>query len=798
MHSFWTRCFGLFAAILFLSYIASAQQVGTVQGTVSDPTGAVIPNARVTLNSVISGYRQTQTTDGSGQFKFANVPYSQFTVHAEAKGFNHGDQTGELRSNVPLLVNLTLAVESAEQVVTVTEQAPLLETTSAGTHHDIDYEEVAKMPQAPVGRGMSTLLQSVPGMVQDDNGRTHARGSESQVQYVVDGVPITEQMSATFATAISTANMRTTEVITGNVPAEYGDKVGAVVNVNTRSGLEMPWTGTISLSGGSFDMGDIGGDFGGHVGKLGVFVSAGGTRSRRYLDPPSIENFNNLGGTGRIFTRFDWAPTENNNFRLSLSSNGTNFHIANRPEQELLGQNQRQELRDDSESLGWNHVFNPTTVSDVVLYRRSSGARLMDPALTGFPFYAQQNRRQRMEGVRASVSKEVKANSIKVGGEFKRIPLSENFTVAATDPAILDDPSNPVHVFTLANPFVFNQKRAGTLASWFAQDRVRLFGNLTVDLGVRYDRYDIVVSDDAWSPRVGLAYFIKPTGTVLRASYNRLFQTPPTENLLLSSAPEAAALSPLAKGDPVPPERQNYYESGVQQQIGRYLRLDVSHYVKNIQNFSDKDQFLETGIIFPIAIAHGDARGTEFRLDLASVKGFTGFVSYANSKSNGTTPLVGGIFLGEVGSDLLTPGIQFPNDHDQRNTGQFNVTYTSPRSAWIGFGGRYDSGVPTDVDPAELPFLDTRIVESLDAERGRIKPRAIFDISAGYDLFRESKTPMSLQVSVNNVFDSFYLFNFASVFSGTHIGRPREIVGRIVFRFRSEKPNGGGTHGAQP
>jgi outer membrane receptor protein involved in Fe transport len=437
-------------------------------------------------------------------------------------------------------------------------------------------------------------------------------------------------------------------------------------------------------------------------------------------------------------------------------------------------------------------------VSDFVLYRRSSSARLMDPNETGFPFYAQQNRRQRMEGLRLSVSKELKANSVKVGGEIKRIPLSENFVVAATDPAILDDPTNPVSQFTLANPFTFNEKKTGTLASWFAQDRVKLFGNLTIDAGVRYDHYDLVVSDDAWSPRVGLAYFIKPTGTVLRASYNRLFQTPPTENLLLSSAPEAAVLSPLAQGTPVPAERQNAYEFGLQQQIGTHLRLDVSRYVKNIQNFSDKDQFLETGIIFPIAIARGDARGTEVRLDLADLRGFTGFLSYANSKSNGTTPLVGGLFLGEAGSVLLQPGFQFPNDHDQRNTGQFNVTYTSRKSAWVSFGGRYDSGVPTDVDPAELPFLDPRIAEALDGERGRIKPRAIFDIAGGYDLFKASGYPVSLQLSVNNLFNDFYLFNFESVFSGTHIGRPREVVARLVFHFHSEKPSGAGTHGAQP
>ena len=777
-------------ATVFTACLAlSAQSVGTVQGTVTDPSNAVIPGANVTLNSAISGYKQVVRTDERGFFKFSNVPYSQFTVHAEAPGFQHGDQKGELRSNVPLIINLALPVAMAEQNVTVTEDAPLLETTSSATHHDIDYLELQKLPQASAGRGMSAVVQSVPGVVQDDNGRMHARGSESQVQYVVDGVPITEQMSSVFSTALSVQNMRSTEVITGNVPAEYGDKLGAVVNVNTRSGLEMPWSGNVSLSGGSFDMGEIGSEFGGHVKNFGMFVSAGGQRTRRYLDPPEIQNFNNLGGNGRLFTRFDWTPRPSDTLRLTLSTNGTNFHVPNRALQESLGQRLRQELRDDSESLGWNHIFGTHTVLDAVAYRRSSAARLLDLNVTGFPYYAAQNRRQRTEGTRVNLSTEWRSNSLKFGLEAKRLPLAENFIVAATDPAILADLANPAHVFTLASPFHFNEHRTGKLISWYAQDHLKLFERLTVDLGLRYDHYDIVTTEDAWSPRIGLAYFFTKTGTVLRASYNRLFQTPPTENLLLSSSAAGAAFSPLAAGltRAVPPERQNAYEFGVQQQVGKYIRLDVSRYVKTIHNFSDKDQFLETGVIFPIAIARGDVRGTEVRFDLANIHGWSAFLSYANSKSNGTTPLVGGLFLGEGTSDLLIPGIQFPNDHDERNAGQFGVTYTHKSSAWGSLTGRYDSGVPTDFDPATFASLPPALQQQLDPIRGRVKPRQVYDVAVGYDLFRESLTPVSMQLTVNNVFDRFYLFNYESVFSGTHIGRPREVTARLVFHLSGSK-----------
>ena len=793
-HSFWIRL-GLALLLLgvetFTPNVLFAQSVGTIQGTVTDPSGAVVPGARVTLTSAISGYRQTVTSDTAGQYKFVNVPFAAFTAHAEAKGFGHGDQKGELRTNVPIIVNITLPLQAATQEVVVTEAAPLLETSSAATHRDLDYEQLGKLPVTQASRGMEAVVQSVPGVVKDDNGRLHARGSESQVQYVVDGVPITDQSSAVFSTSLDAGNLRSAEIITGNVPAEYGGKLSAVVNVNTKSGLEMPWNGSLSLGGGSFSNGEIGMEFGGHTKKFGVFVSADGSQNRRYLDPPEIANFHNFGGNARLFTKMDFNASPHDTFRLTLSVNGSDFQVPNRLEQELLDQRQRQELRDDSQSIGWNHLFGDNaSVLDVVAYRRSSSGRLLDPGITGFPFWAQQVRRQRTEGFRGNFSKEWKWNSFKTGLQFQHEPLSEDFVVAATDPAILNDPTNPSSAFTVADPFRFSDRASGKEFAYYLQDRIRLFERFTVDLGMRYDHYHVVVEDDHVSPRIGLAYYFKNSGTVLRASYNRLFQTPPNENLLLSSSPAGAVFSQIGASSPqraVPPETQNFYEFGVQQQLGKFVRVDVSHYVKNVRNFSDKDQFLDTGVIFPIAIARGDIRGTEARLDLAQVRGWTAFISYANSKATGTTPLVGGLFLGESSSELLEPGIQFLADHDTRNAGQFGVTYSHSRSGtWITFSGRHDSGVPSDFDPAELPLLDPRIRNELDPVRLRVKPRTTFDVATGVDLLRESHYPISLQLAVANLADEFYLYNFESVFSGTHIGRPREVTGRIVFHLKSE------------
>jgi outer membrane receptor protein involved in Fe transport len=284
-----------------------------------------------------------------------------------------------------------------------------------------------------------------------------------------------------------------------------------------------------------------------------------------------------------------------------------------------------------------------------------------------------------------------------------------------------------------------------------------------------------------------LAYQLKRTNTVFRTSYNRLFQTPPLENLLLSSSRAAAQLS----SDPddvsaVPAERQNAYEFGVQQSIGRRLRIDVARYIKNVRNFSDDQQLFTTAIVFPVAISRADLRGTEVRLDVAPMDGLTGYASYANARATGMGPLAGGMFLGEEEA-LLGLGEKFPADQDERNEVQFGLTYSHRTGAWFTFTGRHDSGIPTEFEPEQFDAADTKIQAQIDPARMRIRPRTSFSMAAGIRLFREAHWPVSLQLGVNNLTNAFYLYNFQSIFSGTHIGRPREVVGRIVFSWSGKK-----------
>ncbi|HEY6122086.1 MAG TPA: TonB-dependent receptor, partial [Pyrinomonadaceae bacterium] len=564
LNRFLTAC----ALTLFVMAVSSYSQsnVGVIRGRVTDQNGAGIQGVTVRLDNAIAKYEQIGHTDSGGTFQLIDVPFNRYLLTVEAVGFATTTDELVVRSNLVQQLDVKLSVNLVSASVNIATTAnSLLNPNKTTPSVVIDENRIRTFPTSEPSRSTEKLIATAPGWTLDAQGRLHARGIEYQVQYSIDGVPVTDTMASTFASSPDPRNFRSVEISTANVPAEYGNKTAGVIAVNTRSGLEMNTSGSIDYSGGTFNTHELSFDAGGHRKKFGWFVSGAALRTDRFLDPPAIENLHNHGVSGKGFFKLDYAATAKDLLRFNFFVDRQSFDVPNEPDQEEEGQDRRGRTSDNMESFSWQHTFSPNTVSYLAFFQRYNSAKRLSNTEVG-PVFAEQSRHNSTFGAVGSLTFYRNRNTIKTGFEVTHFPVTESFTFAITDLAELlekqPDLTEQAQEFTLAHPFFFRDHQAGTEGSFYLQDHISATRNLTLDLGVRFDSYHFLVSENFISPRLAMAYYIPRTKTVLRASFNRFMETPALENLLLSSSARSRIFSPaIDEGGetfaPVRPSHEN-------------------------------------------------------------------------------------------------------------------------------------------------------------------------------------------------------------------------------------------------
>ena len=810
----------------------------------------------VQLTNPASGFSLSARTGTDGSFVLRGIPPNAYRLHISLAGFETHKSDVAVRSAVPIQVRVRLELAGSQTSMNVKAASDLVGNTPI-SGETIERQLLSAMPVSSSDSGLNdAIVYLTPGVAADSNGFFHPMGDHAQVSYVIDGQPISDQRNKIFSTSIPANAIQSMEVISGSPPAEYGDKTSLVVNATTRSGLGRPASGGFVASYGSF--GAIGQES--HVGlgspRWGNFMVFNSQRTGRLLDSPEILPIHDIGNSGVFFNRLDFQPGGRNALHLNLMMARNWMQVPNTYDQPL--QDQRQKVLSFNIAPGYQHTVDAHTLVSVNAYYRRDRVNYYpsrDP-LHDSPATLQQDRSLSHSGIHTDVSRVQGRHNWKAGLNVARTTLDEQFSLGITDatynapclsggyPVPLSKPTDPVQCsgFGLqVNPdflsglarydltrggksYEFRGQATINQLAMFGQDSITL-GNLTLNVGLRLDRYRGLTDGSGAQPRAAFSYMIKATNTVFRGGYSHTLETPANENLVASSSTGSGGLASnlfrgTAEQQPIALGRRNQYDAGIQQSLAGWLLLDVSYFRKYTHNAYDFDALFSTPITFPIGWKQSKLDGVAARISTIEMHGLRLHATMGHANARFFGPENGGI----VFNSNLTIGA-YRQDHDQVYQQNVNVHYQRARDGWwTSFIWRYDSGLVvgavnslqdavslTAAQQSIIGFycgterasLSHRItacnVPQYGADRitipaqgtanddhnpPRTKSRHLLNISAGTDdLFHTEHVRTIVRLTVLNVTNKAALYNFLSPFSGTHCVQPRTYQAQVGWAF---------------
>jgi len=831
---------------------AQSGAAAALSGTVTDATGAVVPGVIVTLTFAQSGVERRATTGLDGRFFFLQLTAGTYRVEEHAAGFTA--KIEELNyEGAP--IRLTIALAAAGAVTEVIVSAENNDPTEP-THVNVTAQEIQELPIESVSSPFSSLVtMTTPGVSADSNGSFHPLGDHAEASFVIDGQPITDQQSRTFSSQVSLNALQSVEVREGAPGADVGDKTSMVIVAQTRTGLDRRTPhGALAFSRGTYTTSTTSANLGFGTARLGSFTALDALNSGRFLDAPETATLHANGNAENVIERLDDKATAKTSLQMNASVSRSWFQTPNTFDQEAHGQNQRQTVTSFNVAPQMlhtfdNHAFNQTNLwvrQDKIRYRPS------DDPFSDTPAYLEQARRLTNAGIRTELTYDRGRHAAIGGIEFKHTLLAEQFATALTDPTYnspcLKGDGTPSPIRSVTNPaqctavgltpnllflpglLAVDLTRGGRIYAFegstdikqavvFGQDFVKL-GNFTLDLGLRFDKYNGLARNHGLQPRVGLVYGAAALHTDFHFNYSRVFLTPYNENLIVasSSGPGSVSASLGATHAAVlDTGKRNQFNAGFETALPG-LSLSGEYLWKFTYGAYDFDVLLNSPLTFPTQFRKSKIDGGLVRVTLKPIYGLSGFLTVSHVRSRLFGPESGGISFSAPYSNVARP------DHDEGLAMNLNLRYQAEhKGPWISGAYRYDGGlvavaVPTiaaalaltgdeqqqiglhcgtDFATPATPLRTcsgsihaTRIripragTENDDRNPPRIAVRNTVDLSAGEDqIFRHEQQSLGVRMEVVNLMNTSALYNFLSTFSGTHFLASRTVTVGLRYEF---------------
>ena len=780
---------------------------------------------------------QEGNADPRSETFIRGVPFGSYTIVLSSDSVILGEKDIDVRSTVPAEATIVVRREYRLGEVLVSGSVARLVSSATATQTVFTPSIIAQLPTVSADKKIESILLSTPGVVPDEDGRMHIRGEHAQLQYVIDGIPITADLSRVYSSLINPQFAKSIVVQSGALDPEYGVATSGLIEVTSKSGFDKPLFARGSVEYGAFGEKGTAAEVGGNLENQTALYFAGSVHeSDRYLDPISgFAPIHDYGKSSSGFGRLSSVLGEKVDLNVIGMVNHTLFYIPNSTVSSI--QDQRQTLNDGLLGARLSMQFGEKSVASFLAYGRAGSALITSGGLEQITssadwskaikenekFFVGGERKEQQYGAQLEVSSRTEisgtSNTVKAGLSGEIYPLSELFTFAVTNPALSDSslPGGDIRYRAIditqgGEPFLFSQSKRGTRYSAFAQDEL-ITGNWIVGFGARLDNFVLFENESYFSPRINAAWAIRED-LVVRVSYNRIVMQAPLENILVSSSDQARSLAGQEQGSTpnrVTSERSHVFELGGSYRPNEYLVFDLAGYSKFINDFLVNVELGNSGVIFPVNLKKGFVAGGELCAQLRDWNSFSGTLSFSTCLSeglrpgDGSSPIAAGLILGEEGQSYSHPFAgesSFFTEHNQLLTAVMNVRYDIDSKLSAVLSGRFDSGLPFDLadshgvglsaaaSRAELErrgYSDNVIdLLSLSSDKPgspdkSVAPHAVFDAGLTATLSWFGSIHFTCSGTVLNILNTRYLYKFESSFGGTHFGVPRTFVLNLSF-----------------
>jgi outer membrane receptor protein involved in Fe transport len=777
---------------------AQAQVEATIRGRVVAADGSALAGAPVTLRFERGGEPLQTTTDPTGRFAFVAIRPGEYVLSALMDGFMSREFRLEVAPREVRSVTLALDIGRVAVSVDVVADSPLPSTHSPSSTL-LTTERLEQMPLAQRTNLTDAIVTAAPGMIRGHDDFVHIRGHEVALNPSINGVQFWENAHSVFSPGLGVDYVESINVMTGGFSAEYGNRFGGILDVVTKSGFTMRNRGSVWLGTGTAQRHNAGVEVGAQRRRLGYYLNLAGFTSDRFLSPPSPRSIHNSGHGVRSFGRLDVRGSDRNQVNVVMTGDGVNLELPmdERDEQLRPDFKNLQQARSQSALVSWNHVRSSDLVIQTSGYQRWSTVRQRPETIDPYGAQTDAERVLHTLGVKSDLTRIAGRHALKGGVDLVSLRPREELSYLS-QPWIdfthrPDVNENHVHFRGpnlgpgIPRPVMFSGKEDGGQASLFVQDKVQVTSSLTVDVGVRFDRYSLVISESHVSPRVNTAYRFSP-GTILFGSYNHFFVPPPIENVLAGSAGLTQFVSEIAR--PLPPVRaikEDQFEAGVTQPLAGIGTVGVTGYYRVSADPPHTSIFPDSRFYTYASFDKGKAYGMEIKANLPRIgnSGLSGYLNYALGRVWFYNPITAG-FTTEAAH--LTEVSRFLAPMDQLHTLTSGLSYLHPRTrVWTAVSVEYGSGTPGEHGDGDHAHEGGETHEHASGPGlcgTRCPSRITPNLSIGWNVASNGDQPrLSVQFNVENVSNKMYLLSKESSMVQGQYSIPRLISGSLKVGF---------------